>query len=235
MRSSGRSLSVSVCAPVTRLCGGWISHCGVAAEMQRVVLAADDLAGDAGDGADIARWCRCGLTLEAEWIAPVVGPVDIGAGPEHVVVPARADGRAEVAGGDIGRDDAGRGALHEQDVVGARGFVQRVGQVHDAAFDRHLAAERLEAGVAEIGVLDARERRRPAGSRRVPPTLPCRQIRPTSRRSRRSGRNSSRRGICRRRRCARGGRCRRCRAAAARSPPCWDDSRSRRRPSACGW
>src|SRR5260370_38832737 len=33
--------------------------------------------------------------------------------------------------------------------------MEGVGQVEDAAFDRHLAAEGPEAGVAQIGVLDA--------------------------------------------------------------------------------
>ena len=205
MRSSGRSLSVSVCDPAIRLCGGWISHSRIAAEMQRVVLAAHDL----------ARGARhCAILFGGAVGIDAGGGVNgagcrargIGSGPECVVVPARADGGTEVAGRDIGGDDAGRRALHEHDVVRTRRLVQRVGQVHDAAFDRELAAERLEAGIAEIGVFNAgnaaaREGSRPPFRRRSR----CRQTRPRSRRSRRPASNSSRQGICRPPRSARDG------------------------------
>ena len=46
----------------------------VAAEMQRIIVAADDLAGCAHHRADCSV-APSGLRLEAEWIAPVVGPV----------------------------------------------------------------------------------------------------------------------------------------------------------------
>src|SRR5664279_36925 len=85
------------------------------------------------------------------------GPRYISSRPESAVVPARAGGGAEVAGCNIGGDDAGRGPLHERDIVRAHCLVEGVGQVHDAALDCKRAAERLEAGVAEIGVLEARQ------------------------------------------------------------------------------
>ena len=84
------------------------------------------------------------------------GPRRIGSGPEPVVVPARAGGGAEVAGCNVGGNVSSGGTLHEREVVRTRRLVQRVGQIHDAPFNRKLAAERLEAGVAEVGVFDAR-------------------------------------------------------------------------------
>src|SRR5450631_2444708 len=88
---------------------------------------------------------------------PGSGPRYISSRPERAVEPARADGGAEVTWGDIGGDDAGRGPLHERHIVRAERLVEGVGQVHDAALDCKCASERLEAGVAEIGVLEARQ------------------------------------------------------------------------------
>ena len=47
------------------------------------------------------------------------------------------------------------GAFHEHDIVRTGRLVERVGDIHDAALDRELAAEWLEAGIAEIGVLNS--------------------------------------------------------------------------------
>src|SRR6185369_17017538 len=74
---------------------------------------------------------------------------------ELVVVPTATEGGAEVAGSDVGGDDTGRGPFHEQHVVGTRRLVHRPGKIHDTALDRELAAEGLEAGIAQIGVFDS--------------------------------------------------------------------------------
>src|SRR5262249_41233455 len=68
----------------------------------------------------------------------------------------RASRRAEITGSDVDSDVGGHRALHEQNVVGARGLIKRPRQVHDAAFDRQIAAERLEALVADVSVLNSR-------------------------------------------------------------------------------
>src|SRR6201992_2875344 len=78
---------------------------------------------------------------------------DVAAGPERVGVPARADGGPEIARGDVGSDDTRGTALHKQDVIRTCCLFERVGQVHDTAFDGQLATARLETGVAQIGVL----------------------------------------------------------------------------------
>src|ERR1700722_6187045 len=74
--------------------------------------------------------------------------------PEPVVVPACADSGTDVPGCNIDGDDLRGGAFHEQDVVRAHRFIDRIGQIHVPSFDRKVATEGFEAGVTEVGVLD---------------------------------------------------------------------------------
>src|SRR6266404_3698214 len=87
----------------------------VRTQVQRILLAAHDLPGDAGGGAELlgaAVGVRAGRRMDR-----ACGRTrDIAARPEHVVEPARANCRAEIVGRET-RDDPGRGTLHERDIV----------------------------------------------------------------------------------------------------------------------
>ncbi len=127
---------------------------GITADMQGVVFTVHDLPCDTGSGAELFRRpvgirARCRVDRAGGWTRRV------SAYPERVRVPARAGGRAEVAGGNIGSDDLRGGTLQEQNIVRTCRLVQRIGHVDIAAFDRKLATEWFEAGVAEIGVFNS--------------------------------------------------------------------------------
>src|SRR5579871_3091797 len=81
----------------------------------------------------------------------------IGSGPEDVVVPTRSKGGAPVSGCNIGSDDLRRGSFKKQGIVRTHAFVEPIENFHVAALDRELAPEGLDAGVAEIGSLNARQ------------------------------------------------------------------------------
>src|SRR5258707_12989192 len=96
---------------------------GIAADMQRVVLAAHDLTRNPGESAILFR--GAGRVYAGGRVnSPGSGPRHIGSRPERVGVPARAGGRTEVAGSNIRGSDSGSGTLHEREVVRARRLVQ---------------------------------------------------------------------------------------------------------------
>ena len=84
-------------------------------------------------------------------------PRRIGPGPEYVIVPPRSKGGSPVARRNIDSDHLRGGSFKKQGVVRTRGLVERVGNFHVAALDRELATEGLDAGVAKIGPLNARQ------------------------------------------------------------------------------
>src|SRR5260370_15577866 len=134
--------------------GGNNKELGIPADMQGVVFTVHDLPCDTGSGAELFRRpvgirARCRVDRAGGWTRRV------SAYPERVRVPARAGGRAEVAGGNIGSDDLRGGTLQEQNIVRTCRLVQRVGHIDIAAFDHKFAPERFESGVPEIGVFDA--------------------------------------------------------------------------------
>src|SRR5258707_10050851 len=111
MRNSGRSLSVSVW--VRDQIMRWLDQpFGIAADVQRVVLAAHDLTRNTSVSAGLFRGAGR-IYAGGRVNSPRRGPRRIGSGPERVGVPARAGGRTEVAGCNIGGDNTRTGTFHE--------------------------------------------------------------------------------------------------------------------------
>src|SRR6202022_5054942 len=124
--------------------------------MQRVVAAADDLTSDTGSRAELLRRA-IGVGAGGRMDRARGRPGRIGPGPEDVIVPPRSKGGSPVARRNIDSDHLRGGSFKKQGVVRTRGLVERVGNFHVAALDRELATEGLDAGVAEIGPLNARQ------------------------------------------------------------------------------
>src|ERR1700730_6706426 len=124
--------------------------------MRKKVVAADDLTRDTGSRAELLRRA-VGLVAGRRMDHARGRPRRIGPGPEDVIVPPRSKGGSPVARRNIDSDHLRGGSFKKQGVVRTRGLVERVGNFHVAALDRELATEGLDAGVAEIGPLNARQ------------------------------------------------------------------------------
>src|SRR6202035_1137452 len=124
--------------------------------MQRIVVAADDLTSDTGSRAELLRRA-IGVGAGGRMDRARGRPRRIGPGPEDVIVPPRSKGGSPVARRNIDSDHLRGSSFKKQDVVRTHRLVERIRNFHVAALDRELATEGLDAGVTEVGPLNARQ------------------------------------------------------------------------------